>query len=145
MQNGRKLENLKSGKSVNERKKHALNSARTFDVMLPDYSLAQIMGVSRNTLTTWKKGDPQFSDELENILLEKRADLVEKANRGLERCIEADHYPAIRDTLRTQDPDNWSEPEESTTHTVNIMYLNLPRPEGNGKLKKITTGRHRLK
>jgi len=135
----------RDGLSVNQRKVKALRAIQSVDYEPPKYAIAQLMGINRETLRTWEKKDKQFNDELEHILLEKRTKLVGKAHEGLTRCIEDNHYPAIKDTLRIQDPDNWAEPEVANTTTVNIMYLNLPRPDSNGKPKKVTNGKHRLK
>jgi len=138
-----KISNL----SVNQKKDRALKVIKAIPHEPPKYAIAKLMGIDGETLRRWQKQDNQFNDDLEEILLEKRARLVDTAKEGLLRCIEDNHYPAIKDTLRIQDPDNWAEPEESNTTTVNIMYLPIgPGRNGtNGKSKKIVNGRHKLK
>jgi len=132
--------------SVDRKKELALNAIKNFEGIPSRGLLSTLAGVHRSTLLQWEKDDGQFSDDLADILDEKRFKIVEKANKGLVGCIEAGYYPAIKDTLRILDPDNWSEPEESKTTTVNIMYLPTGPPGWNGKKpKRITSGRHRLK
>lgn len=137
----------KSNLSVNQKKDRALKLLKKVENEPPKYAIAQLMGITTETLRRWENEDDQFNTELEEILYEKRAKLVGKAQEGLHRCIAENHYPAIRDTLRTQDPDNWTEPEETKVTTVNIMYLNIGRNGTNGKTngKRIVNGRHKLK
>ena len=131
--------------SVDRKKEAALKLIKQVEHEPPKYAIAKLMGITTETLRRWENEDDLFNRELEEILYEKRARLVGKAQEGLNRCIEENHYPAIRDTLRTQDPDNWAEPEETKTTTVNIMYLNIGNGRENGKPKRVTNGRHKLK
>ena len=135
----------KHGLSVDNRKARALKTIQLIDYEPPKYAVAQYMGITRATLRIWKDEDEQFANDLEEIMLEKRADLVGEAHKGLQRCIDDNQYPAIRDVLRTQDPDNWSEPEDTKVTTVNIMYLDIGPGRGKDKPKKIVNGRHKLK
>jgi len=139
---------VKNGKSVNERKRRALDTISQFEGIPPRPLLATLAGVHRNTFLDWGKDDEQFSDELTDILNEKRLKKARELYKGFDKCVGDGHYPAIKDGLRVIDPETWAAPEENKGLSVNIMYLDIGPGRGANKgkgPKRITNGRHRLK
>jgi len=100
--------------SVNEKKENALSTIRRFEGIPPRGLLATLAGIARSTLLEWEKEDDKFKTDLAQIMEKKRLEKAEKLYEGFDRCVEQNHYPAIRDGLKAIDPDTWGEAGEQT-------------------------------
>jgi len=116
---------MSSIKSSNENKQQALRAISRLEDEVPEWALAKVAGISRVTLTSWKKDDEQFSKDLEEILIEKRLSLVNEAQTGLRDCIKNGEYPAIRDTLRTHHRERWGETEQQTRPPSPVYLIGI--------------------
>jgi len=116
---------MNTGSSLDTRKENALLAISRLEDETPEWALAKVAGISRQTLVSWKKDDEQFAKDLEEILIEKRLSLVSEAQTGLRGCIKNGEYPAIRDTLRTHHRERWGETEQQTRPPSPVYLIGI--------------------
>jgi len=106
--------------SVNRRKEQALKTIRKFEGIPPRGLLSTLAGVHRSTLIAWEKGDPQFRDGLNEIIDQKKLEAVGRLYKGFDRCVEENHYPAIRDGLKVMDPHAWADIDNAKAEEIEL-------------------------
>jgi len=110
----------KSGASVNRRKEQALKTIRKFEGIPPRGLLSTLSGIHRSTLVVWEK-DKKFRDALNEIIDQKKLEAVGRLNKGFDRCVEENHYPAIRDGLRVLDPHTWADIDNAAAAQIELF------------------------
>jgi len=111
--------------SVNEKKETALRTIDKFKGIPPRALLATLAGIHRSTLLDWEKEDKQFKDDLQTILENKRIEKAKELYDGYDRCVEQNHYPAIRDGLKAIDPETWGEAGETTKPPAPVYLIGI--------------------
>jgi len=111
--------------SVNTNKQTALDTIKRFKGVPPRHLLATLAGVHRNTFLEWQKDDEQFKNELQDILEGKRIEKADQLYKGFDRCVEQNHYPAIRDGLKAIDPETWGEAGETTKPPAPVYLIGI--------------------